>query len=510
MFRGIVMAVVVFTLIDQPCLAQAVRRKPAARDQGSSPGRASMRSTVPAPRTQPVVQIAHHEPIPAAPAAPETEVPTAPTTVGRRISLSELQELALQWNPTLAQASAGVEAERGSYQQVGLYPNPQVGYLNNSASPSSAVQSNGVFLSQEFVTANKLKLARVWEGHELNRVGWEAEAQRMRVLNDLEIRYYEVLGAQEAVFATQTLEKVAEKGLTTAETLLENKQGAKSDVLQASIQLETVRVNKEDALYRHYAAWQQLANIVGDANLQPALLEGTLDKDVPELDFDHSLEELLANSPQVTSSQAALDFARAECHLARAQAVPNVTLQAVIERDNATKSTQASTLVALPVPFFNRNQGNIYRAMAEIRAAEEETSRVRLVLRDLLSESFRRYRVNRLQVERFRDKILPAAEENMELAAVGYQSGERSFLEVLTARQTYFQAKLVYVESLTELRKAIVEIEGLQLTGGLNPAEIGAAIQATPGGGAQRQRALLNKIEDAAARQLLPAAQLGR
>lgn len=98
----------------------------------------------------------------------------------------------------------------------------------------------------------------------------------------------------------------------------------------------------------------------------------------------------------------------------------------------------------------------------------------------------------------------------MELASVGYQSGERSFLEVLTARQTYFQAKLAYVESWTELRKAIVEIEGLQLTGGLNPAEIGAAIQAVPGGGAQRQRALLNKIEEAAARQLLPAAQLGR
>lgn len=416
----------------------------------------------------------------------------------------------MQWNPTLAQAAAGVEAERGAYQQVGLYPNPQVGYLNNSASPSSAMQSNGVFLSQEFVTANKLKLARVWEGHELNRVGWEAEAQRFRVLNDLKIRYYEVLGAQEAVFATQKLEKVAERGLTTAETLLESKQGAKNDVLQASIQLETIRVSKEDALYRHYAAWQQLANIVGDPGLQPSLLEGTLEEDIPDLDFDQSLEQLLANSPQITSSQAALDNARAECQLARAQAVPNVTLQTVIERDNASQSTQASTLVALPVPFFNRNQGNIYRAMADIRGAEAEMSRVRLVLRDLLSESFRRYRVNRLQVERFRDKILPAAEENMELSAVGYQSGERSFLEVLTARQTYFQAKLAYVESQTELRKALVEIEGMQLTGGLNPAEIGAAIQATSGSGAQRQRLLLNQVQDAASKQLLPAAQLGR
>jgi outer membrane protein, heavy metal efflux system len=510
MVRGILLMLAVLSLVGQPCLGQAPRRKPELRPRADAPGRASIRSNKTAPRAAPVVQVAHQEPVPAEPAPLETEITPAPATTGRRIGLAELQELALQSNPTLAQAFQGVEAERGAYEQAGLYPNPQVGYLNNSSSPSSTVQSNGLFLSQEFVTANKLKLARVWEGHELNRVGWEAAAQRQRVLNDLKIRYYEVLGAQEAVFTIRSLEKVAERGLTTAETLFENKQGARTDILQASIQLETIRVAQEDALYRHYAAWQQLANIVGDASLQPSLLEGTLDGEVPDLDFDRSLEQLLANSPQITSSQAALDHARAECQLARAQAIPNVTLQTVIERDNASKSTQASTLVALPLPLFNRNQGNVYRAMAGIRGAEAEIARVRLVLRDLLSESFRRYRVSRLQVERFRDRILPAAEESMELAALGYEAGDRSFIEVLTARQTYFQTKLALVESQTELRKTLAEIEGLQLTGGLNPAEIGGALQASPGGSSQRQRLLLNQVQDAASKQLLPAAQIGR
>lgn len=512
MYRAMFVPIVVLSVIAQPCAAQTGRRNSAHKADAGGARRASAGPMRPSSRKQPIIAVAHQEPASTDSAAmpiPAEPLP-APQIGNRQLALSDLQEMALQWNPTLAQAHAGVEAERGAYQQVGLYPNPQVGYLNNSASPSSALQSNGVFLSQEFVTANKLKLARAWEGHELNRVGWEAEAQRMRVVNDLAIRYYEVLGAQEAVFATQKLEKVAENGLTTAEALLENKQGSKNDVLQATIQLETVRVSKEDALFRHYAAWQQLANIVGDPGLQPALLDGALEGEFPELDFDQSLQELLAASPQITSSQAALDHARAEYHLARAQAIPNVTLQTVIQRDNATKSNQASTLVALPLPIFNRNQGNVYRAMAEVRAAEAEMTRVQLVLRDLLSESFRRYRVNRLQAERFRDRILPAAEENMELAGLGYESGERSFLDVLTSRETYFKSKLAYVESLTELRKALVEIEGLQLTGGLNPAEIGTAIQSTPGSGAQRQRALLNKIEDAAARQLLPAAQLGR
>lgn len=483
-------------------------------------GRATMRSgAIPPKKREPrserivVQRVQYEEPVPAEPVpaepAPAEPPPEAPAS-RMRLTLEQLQGLALDWNPTLAQAAAGVESERGTYRQVGLYPNPQLGYLNNSASPSSVQQSNGVFISQEFVTGNKLGLARVWEGHEVNRVGWEAEAQRMRVLNDLSIRYYEVLGAQEAVFVAQDLEKIAKQGLDTAETLLENKQGAKTDVLRASIQLETVVIDKEDALFRHYAAWRQLANIVGDPALQPALLDGSLESAIPELDFDASLEVLMANSPQLVSSQAALDNARAELPLTRAQNIPNVTVQAVIERDNATKSTTASTLVALPIPIFNRNQGNIQRVIGEIRAAEAEICRVQLVLRDLLAESFRRYETNRLQVQRFREKILPSAKENLELAEVGFRAGELTFLDLLTARQTYFQASLAKVEALTELRKVVVEIEGLQLTGGLNPAEVGGALQAQPGGGAARQRLLLKQVQEGASQQLLPAAQLGR
>ena len=81
---------------------------------------------------------------------------------------------------------------------------------------------------------------------------------------------------------------------------------------------------------------------------------------------------------------------------------------------------------------------------------------------------------------------------------------------MLTARQTYIEAQLTYVESLTELRKVTAEIEGLQLTGGLNPASIGTAIQGQAGGSTGRQRALLNQVQQGASRQLLNAAQIAR
>jgi hypothetical protein len=171
---------------------------------------------------------------------------------------------------------------------------------------------------------------------------------------------------------------------------------------------------------------------------------------------------------------------------------------------------------AARIPWFARHRrarstGNVHEPIRlSSHAAQAEVDRVRLVLRDLLADSFRRYQINRIQVDRFRKIILPNAEQIMKMANGGYESGETGIVEVLNARQTYFHARLAYVEAATELRKALIEIDGLELTGGLNPSAVGTALQAQPGGGPTRQRALLNQVQDAASRQLMPAAQLGR
>ena len=116
---------------------------------------------------------------------------------GRSLTLADLEAIAMANNPTLAQVAGTIEQQRGMWEQVGLYPNPLAGYLT-AASNDPTQRNNGIFLSQEIVTAKKRQFAREVELQELNRLGWEQHAQRMRVLNDLRIRYYEVL-AQESI-----------------------------------------------------------------------------------------------------------------------------------------------------------------------------------------------------------------------------------------------------------------------------------------------------------------------
>ncbi len=443
------------------------------------------------------------------PAAPTEQASPIELPIGeRQWTLEALESLALGHNPTLAQAAAAVDADRGIYDQVGRYPNPQIGYLRSDSSGTGS-QSQGVFVSQEFVTAGKLKKNRAIEAWDMQRLSWDAEAQRMRVLNDLKIRYYELLGAQQAVALSQDLVRIATEGYETTERLSRAQQASRKDLLQAKVQMNTVRLNLREAEHRYDSAWSALAVLVGVPDLERAPVVGKLAEETPDLDWNECWTQLEAQSPQMQAALSRVQFARSELARESVEAIPNLSVQVVAERDRATNSSTVSTLFSVPVPVFNRNQGNIHRAHAEIRQASAEVERVRLVLEDLLNEAFRRYKTARDQVASLRGEIVPDSQETLQLTTQGYKQGEYGILEVLAARQTYFESSLAYVEALTELQKVTTEIQGLQLTGGLNPAEVGTALQGA--GGVSRQRAALNKLQESTSKRLLPAAvQTGR
>jgi cobalt-zinc-cadmium efflux system outer membrane protein len=70
-------------------------------------------------------------------------------------------------------------------------------------------------------------------------------------------------------------------------------------------------------------------------------------------------------------------------------------------------------------------------------------------------------------VERYRDAILPVAEESLELTRKMYELGEAGYLALLTAQRTFSQTNLNYLEALRELRTVEAEIEGQLLSDSL-------------------------------------------
>jgi cobalt-zinc-cadmium efflux system outer membrane protein len=98
-------------------------------------------------------------------------------------------------------------------------------------------------------------------------------------------------------------------------------------------------------------------------------------------------------------------------------------------------------------------------------AARQALNELELNLQRRLAETFERYANARSQVERYRQEILPAADESLELTRTLYSSGETNYTTLLTSQRTFSQTHLNYLDAVLNLRVAEVEIEGL-LCGG--------------------------------------------
>ena len=230
---------------------------------------------------------------------------------------------------------------------------------------------------------------------------WQLDAQCRRVLNDVRIRFQEVLGAQRAIRDSAAMERLAAEGVQATREMVEAKQASRPELLQAEMQLHAFRIALADANYRHLAAWRQMANVIGMPRLPPTELIGELER-IPQLDWDSSLRRLMTENPVLRSQRNFIQAVRIDVRLARAQAVPNLNVQMVLQHDQVMKYNSVSTLAALPLPIFNRNQGNIQLAQAEVQQQQQEYQRIELALQDQLAGTFNQYLSAKNQAEQLR------------------------------------------------------------------------------------------------------------
>ena len=101
--------------------------------------------------------------------------------------------------------------------------------------------------------------------------------------------------------------------------------------------------------------------------------------------------------------------------------VPDVNTEASLKYDNATQNTIVGIQLGIPLPLFDRNQGNIQRTYGELTAAENEVRRVELSLQQRLAAAFEHYETARQQTEKYKESVLPSAQQSLELVTGGYR-----------------------------------------------------------------------------------------
>ena len=398
----------------------------------------------------------------------EEIVPLVQPEVVQVWNLADLEAMAAANNPAIASAQARVDSANGNWLQVGLKPNPVVGYIGDDIGAGGGAGAQGLYIQQQFVRGQKLELNRNVAAAQVAQAEAKWSEASTRVMTDVRLQFYRTLLAQRRLEMTHELSRVSEQAADAAKRLMEIREGRRVDYLRAKIEADRLDIKVQEANASHIASWRALASVVGLPNITRRRLQGDLDDDLPQFDYDVVTNVLLTESPQIAAAQADAEQAAWAIDRAHAQVVPDLQTQLEVKQETTANETLVVVQAGFSLPLWNRNQGGIQAAYANHSAAVAKISQLELQLRRALAAEFQVYETARIRALRYARDILPNTRTTVELAQAGVDAGELTYLDVLTARRALFGANLEYLDALEAVWVSAQRIEGMLLSDSLS------------------------------------------
>lgn len=375
-------------------------------------------------------------------------------------TLDEFVALAERSHPKLRAARAAVEAARGKAVQARLYPNPTLAAGSPQVAGANS-QWNG-FAAQDIVTAGKLRLAQQAALREVQKAEYELIRARFDVLRDVRQSFYALLISQRRVEIYNQLLDIAKRSYDIGNELAKAGEGTKADVLFWSIERDRADVRLLNSAVFIETGRRQLAAAIGLPRADVGEIEADLFLQLPAFDLKMLQDAVVQRNALPRAAEA--DVARAQWALERSvvEPIPNVNLMGGYQRQvDFPPQDQGLLQVMVEVPLFDRNQGNIRSARADIASSRANLRSIELDLATQTAQIMANYRTAQRLVSWYEEFILPKARQTVQLTQQLYARGEVTFLSLLQAQRILTETELAFVESQADRWSGAVAVADL-------------------------------------------------
>lgn len=392
---------------------------------------------------------------------------TSPTPAQPAGALTLQQALAhgLMHSPELAVFAWDVRAAEARELQAGLLPNPELAaevenFGGNNQMQGFKSAETTVQVSQLFEVGGKRGFRKRAAELGKNLAGWDYEIKRLDVFEKISTAFWEVLCAQERTAIAESLFKLAEQTCSSVVEQVAVGKAPALEAVQANVAQTTALLQFNKAASDLQSARSRLASAVGSSAPVFEKAEGDFEAigPLPELG---TLQSALAESPDMLRWKIELEKRKAEIKMKDAGALPDITLSAGPRyfNDNNDKALVAG--LSVPIPLFNRNQGERQEARCNFAKAEEEHKAGSLQQRSDLAQTYQNCSSAFALATALRDTSVPGALQAFEAAQEGYRQGKFSYLVVLDAQRTLFELKQQYIETLAGYHTSRTALERL-------------------------------------------------
>ena len=411
----------------------------------------------------------------------------------RTVSLSSCFDLSDSYNREIASAKWSLPIAHAAITAAGAVPNPQFQLqagFGDSFRYLFTGQTQQYGLVQQLQTAGKRtkKIAVAQANYGLSEL--QLDALRFDVHSRVRRAYAELAAAEAYEALIESQREVGLKLVEIAQKRFEAGKSARSEFLQAQLNVLQYDTQRNNAQGRLEQASASLAQLIGERPEQVEVIDvddnGIFKLSAEKTDLVPSpqrmppaLEQLLTTSqasrPDLKVAQQQVFVNRKALILAKTRKVPDVFFgiggtYATFAKSQPTGlnstgnwiGTGIFTSLTVETPILYQYQGEVAQATAVLRQSERQQDLVKAQVSSDVSTAYSEVVVARANIIEFQNNLLPTAAQVAKIARRGYQVGATDLASAIVAQQqyqtilsNYFDAVVAYQNAWADLEKAV-------------------------------------------------------
>ena len=381
---------------------------------------------------------------------------TASVVQAQTLTLDTALQNAFANNPELAAARWEIDIAEGGRQQAGLIPNPVVSWDAEDTRRDS--RTTTITLSQTLELGGKRGARVDVATRAQDAAALTLEQRRNGLRADVIDSYYAALRAQERLDLAQRSLALAERSLIVANGRVSAGKSSPVEATRAQVQLSEIRLELNRAQIGLTDAYRRLAASTGSATPDFQAVASQRES-TPVLPPAALLLARLEQTAELRLAELQVLQNEASVGLEKAQRIPDLDVSIGSQYDASVRERVNVVGVSMPIPLFNRNQGNVLAASRRADQARDLRNAVELRLRTETRQALDLWQTANTEVRAFNQQILPAAQNAVDSATRGFEMGKFNFLDVLDAQRTLIAARTQYLTATAQATDAWVRIE---------------------------------------------------
>jgi len=388
------------------------------------------------------------------------------------LSIDEAVNAAVDHNFNLLAARANLTIAEAQMISARLRPNPVLSASADSLDwlGTPFTEANGLGPSQYSIRVDmpferggkrELRMQTASFEKQIAEAEFADAVRRLRL--DVMVACIDVLEAKAKL-------QLARDNLNTFERLVQVNQRRLTSGAIPPVELTRVRVAMLQ--YRNTERAAELAVVQARVRLMP-LIGRTADQAPIDVDGELSIMPA-ANAPTLATLQQLAKDARpdlnalrqdqarsqADLKLQLAQGKVDYTLGVAFERQRGAlgSGNALGAFFSVPLPIFNRNQGEIARAEAQRQKSTTSITALETDVSGEVAAAYQEFETARRVLQDIETDLLTPSREARETTAYVYQAGATSLLDVLDAQRAFNDTMDTYFTAQADYRRAEIKL----------------------------------------------------